>query len=54
LLHRFRVKVNVVDGVGSAMFVIFDGDMEYLLGGKKCSSLVAATKVMKYKWFRFV
>jgi predicted lipoprotein len=47
MFYRYRVKVNVVDGLGAAMFVIFDGDIEYLLGGIKCSSLVAATKVTK-------
>jgi hypothetical protein len=38
---RFRVKANVFDGETNVVFVIFDGDMQYLIQ-KECPSLVVS------------
>ncbi|PNX87759.1 replication factor A protein, partial [Trifolium pratense] len=40
MIPRFRVKLRVTDGGGDAVFVVFDGDMQYLLG-EQCATLVA-------------
>ncbi|GAU32694.1 hypothetical protein TSUD_145680, partial [Trifolium subterraneum] len=36
----YRVKLRVTDGTGDAVFVVFDGDMQYLLG-EQCATLVS-------------
>ncbi|GAU25697.1 hypothetical protein TSUD_266240 [Trifolium subterraneum] len=43
MVPRFRVKLRVDDGSGQAVFVVFDNDMNHLLG-KHCHELVAASK----------
>ncbi|GAU29161.1 hypothetical protein TSUD_275800 [Trifolium subterraneum] len=45
MVPRFRVKLRVDDGSGQAVFVVFDNDMNHLLG-KHCHELVAASKVV--------
>jgi hypothetical protein len=43
-IFRYKVKVNVVDGTGRAVFVLFDLDM-YNLIDKKCAELFLDDKV---------
>ncbi|MCH90033.1 replication factor A protein, partial [Trifolium medium] len=43
MVARFRVKVRVDDGSGQAIFIVFDNDMNMLLG-KHCHELVALSK----------
>ncbi|XP_045814710.1 uncharacterized protein LOC123921661 [Trifolium pratense] len=40
---RYKVKANVFDGESFAVFVIFDGDMQYLIQ-KQCSALVVSVR----------
>jgi hypothetical protein len=44
LYFRFRLKLRVSDGSGQAVFVLFDGDVNFLLG-KHCHELVSVPKV---------
>ncbi|KAK2411537.1 replication protein A 70 kDa DNA-binding subunit C [Trifolium repens] len=44
MIPRFRVKFLVTDGTGDAVFVLFDADVQHLLG-QRCSSLVATAGV---------
>ncbi|PNY02899.1 replication factor-A carboxy-terminal domain protein [Trifolium pratense] len=43
MVPRFRVKLKVCDGSGQAIFIVFDDDMNKLLG-KHCHELVALSK----------
>ncbi|XP_045794777.1 uncharacterized protein LOC123889473 isoform X2 [Trifolium pratense] len=45
MIPRFRVKLRVTDGGGDGVFVVFDGDMQYLLGDQ-CATLVARAAVI--------
>ncbi|GAU23971.1 hypothetical protein TSUD_327720 [Trifolium subterraneum] len=42
-IPRFKVKANVFDGETNVVFVIFDGDMQYLIQ-KECPSLVVSVQ----------
>ncbi|CAJ2645071.1 uncharacterized protein LOC123905276 [Trifolium pratense] len=44
MVPRFRVKLMVDDGTAECVFVVFDGDMNILVG-KHCQELVAGAKV---------
>ncbi|GAU38390.1 hypothetical protein TSUD_147580 [Trifolium subterraneum] len=46
-IPRFRVKANVFDGETNFVFVIFDGDMQYLIQ-KECPSLVVSVQALKF------
>jgi len=48
LCCRFKVKLNVGDGSGDAVFVVFDGDMQQLLGVAS-RDLVSAANVFMSK-----
>jgi hypothetical protein len=41
---RFRLKLRVVDGTGEAVFVVFDRDLN-LLVGENCQNLVTLSEV---------
>jgi hypothetical protein len=52
LCDRFRVKVEVTDGGSSAVFVIFDSEMSYVMENS-CAYFVSRAKVNNCYCFGF-
>ncbi|XP_045824285.1 uncharacterized protein LOC123916785 isoform X2 [Trifolium pratense] len=50
MVPRFMVKLKVYDGSGQAIFIIFDDDMNKLLG-KHCHELVALSKAKNVGYY---
>ncbi|MCI16772.1 replication factor A protein, partial [Trifolium medium] len=44
MVPRFRVKLRITNGTGDAVFVVFDGNMQCLLG-EQCATLVSFARV---------
>ncbi|MCI11834.1 replication factor A protein, partial [Trifolium medium] len=50
VIPRFKVKIEVSDGDSTAVFILFDSDMSYLME-KSCAFFVAQSKGLNDGWY---